>query len=195
MPVLDRSTTPVPKKQIGYFCHLEVETRHMGAVLVTDQIGVPVEFKYTEPVTATRLHRILYGASLERYLHETVIRERLGRDLRSEAEVFLTPYEEKDFLGSISGRPMVAVQQVPAAPTDMAEGSVLQVRDREAMVRLEEGPALRLSFSTPDDAVQRRVITWLQEISRTMDVLEPLDRIVRALKMLCGEGKKPTVTG
>ena len=67
--------------QVGYFRHHQIDDRHMGAILITNQIGVPLEFKYTEPVAATRLHKILYGSVLEKYLHETVIRDRLGREI------------------------------------------------------------------------------------------------------------------
>jgi hypothetical protein len=189
MQTSDRSPTPAPRRQVGYFCHVELGSRHVGAILVTDPIGVPVEFKYTDPVVTTKLHQILYGASLERYLHETVIRERLSREVHSEPEFFIAPYEEREYLGKIAGREMVAVQSIDHAPVE-GNCAFTQLREREAIVRLEEGPALRLAFSTLDDATQRRIAVWLQEFSRSMDVLEPLDRIVRALKTICGEEKR-----
>jgi hypothetical protein len=34
------------------------------------------------------------------------------------------------------------------------------------------------------------MVAWLQEMARTMDVLEPLDRIMSALTSLCGDGKR-----
>ena len=175
-------------RQVGYFCHLRIDEKHMGAVLVTNQIGIPLEFKYTEPVTATKLHRILYGSVLERYLHETVIRDRLARELRSEPDYFITPYDERDFLGALAGREMMAIQEIKN-PGD-ASGSFTRVRDREVMIELEDGPTLRLAFSTSDDPVQRSMVTWLQEVGRTMDVVEPIKRMAAALKTLCGEEKR-----
>jgi hypothetical protein len=177
------------RKQAGYFCHLKLDEKHTGAILVTNQIGVPLEFKYTEPVVVTKLHKILYGSSLERYLHETLIRDRLSRELRSDPEFFLAPYDEKDFIGAIAGKEMVAVQRLKQGPGDSA-GPFTRVRDREALVQLEDGLDLRIAFSTADDAVQRYIVAWLQELGRTMDVLEPMDRVANALRSLCGHDKK-----
>jgi hypothetical protein len=189
MPTLEKQDVN-PAKQIGYFCHLNLDEKHIGAILVTNQIGVPLEFKYTEPVVATKLHKILYGSVLERYLRETVIRDRLGREIRTAPSYFLAPYEEKEFLGSLADRAMIAVQKC-GLPTSDLTGHFTRIREREAIVELEgERLFLRLAFSTADERIQQEIVAWLQEISRTMDILEPLDRIASALANICGEGKR-----
>jgi hypothetical protein len=190
MTVQDRPVIHPSSKQVGYFCHLQVDEKHMGAILVTNQIGVPLEFKYTEPVVATRLHKILYGSILERYLHETVIRERLGREIRTSPDYIIAPYDEKEFLGSVADREMVAIQKCNLPPAELS-GPFNRIREREAVIELEDDSIfLRLAFSTSDEEKQQKIATWLQEIARTMDLLEPLDRIVSALASLCGEGKR-----
>jgi hypothetical protein len=188
MPIQDKPENS--RKQVGYFCHLKTDEKHMGAILVTNQIGVPLEFKYTEPVTATKLHKILYGSVLEKYLHETVIRDRLGREIRSTPDYFITSYDEKEFLGAIADKEMIAIQKYSLPPGDLA-GSFSRIREREAIIELEDEPIfLRLAFSTSNEAIQHNIALWLQEIARTMDILEPLDRIKSALASLCGEGKR-----
>lgn len=190
MQVQDKPSQNPSRKQVGYFCHLRIDERHMGAILVTNQIGVPVEFKYTEPVAATRLHKILYGSVLEKYLHETVIRDRLGHEVRSSPNYFIAPYEEKEFLGPIADREMMAVQRYSLPPEDVS-GPFSRIREREAIVELEEDRIfLRLAFSTSDETVQHNMAAWIQEISRTMDILEPLDRIASALTSICGEARR-----
>jgi hypothetical protein len=189
MPPQESRSAQQPAKQIGYFCHLKLEEKHLGAILVTNQIGVPLEFKYTEPVTTTRLHKILYGSVLDRYLHETVIRDRLVREVRSEPDYFITPYDEKEYLSALGKTEMIAVQRYSAGQTETS-GPFTRIREREAIVDMEDGPSLRVAFSTTDEAIQHRIITWLQEIGRTMDILEPIERINVALKTLCGEEKK-----
>ena len=156
----------------------------MGAVLVTNQIGVPLEFKYTEPVVATKLHKILYGSVLEKYLHETVIRDKLGSEIRTVPNYFITSYDEKEFLGSIGDKEMVAVQKYALPPGELS-GPFSRIRDREAVIELEDDPVfLRLAFSTANETVQHEIAAWLQEIARTMDLLEPLDRITSASRAL-----------
>jgi hypothetical protein len=177
------------KRQAGYFCHLSVDDKHAGAIMVTNQIGVPLEFKYTEPIVVTKMHKLLYGSSLDRYLHETVIRERLARELQNIPEFFLAPYDEKEFIGPIAEKEMIAIQRIKAGQMDLT-GPLTRLRDREVIIELEDGVLLRLAFSTLDDAVQRYAVTWLQELGRTMDVLEPLDRIAHALRNVCFDQKK-----
>ncbi len=190
MQVQDRVIGSNPRNQVGFFRHFQLDEKHMGAILVTNQIGVPLEFKYTEPVTATRLHRILYGSVLEKYLHETVIRDRLGREVRSSPMYFIAPYSEKEFLGQVADKEMIAVQRYSGPPGDVS-GSFNRIREREAIVELEdEGIFLRLAFSTADETVQLNMTAWLQELSRTMDILEPLDRITSALTSICGDVKR-----
>jgi hypothetical protein len=190
MQVQEKPVHNPSRKQVGYFCHLRIDEKHMGAILVTNQIGVPVEFKYTEPVVATRLHKILYGSVLEKYLHETVIRDRLGREVRSSPNYFIAPYDEKEFLGPLGDREMMAVQRYSLPPGDVS-GPFSRIREREAIIELEEDRIfLRLAFSTSDETVQHNMAAWLQEISHTMDIMEPLDRIMSALTSLCGETKR-----
>jgi len=190
MPIQEKQVTNPSRNQVGYFCHHRIDEKHMGAILVTNQIGVPLEFKYTEPVVATKLHKILYGSVLEKYLHETVIRERLGREVRSSPSYFITSYNEKEYLGLLADREMMAVQRYAAPPGELS-GPFNRIRDREAIVELEEESIfLRLAFSSGDEAIQHAMASWLQEIARTMDVLEPLDRIASALTSICGDGKR-----
>jgi hypothetical protein len=190
MAIQENNVINASQKRVGYFSHLKIDERHMGAVLVTNQIGVPLEFKYTEPVVATKLHKILYGSVLEKYLHETVIRDKLGSEIRTVPNYFITSYDEKEFLGSIGDKEMVAVQKYALPPGELS-GPFSRIRDREAVIELEDDPVfLRLAFSTANETVQHEIAAWLQEIARTMDLLEPLDRITSALTSICGDGKR-----
>jgi hypothetical protein len=190
MPVQDKIAINASQRQVGYFRHLRIDEKHMGAILVTNQIGVPLEFKYTEPVAATKLHKILYGSVLDKYLHETVIREKLGREIKIVPSFFITTYDEKEFLGSIGDREMVAIQRYTLPPGELS-GPFNRIRDREVIIELEDDSVfLRLAFSTTNETVQHEMVAWLQEIARTMDILEPLDRVTTALTSICGDGKR-----
>lgn len=189
MPIQEKPSFSSSKNQVGYFLHLKFEEKHMGAIMVTNQIGVPLEFKYSEPVTATKLHRILYGSVLDKYLHETVIRDRLAKELQSTPSYFITSYDEKEFLGALVDREMMAIQKYALPPQEL-KGTFTRIREREAIIELEgDAIFLRIAFSTGDEKVQQAMVAWLQEMARTMDVLEPLDRISTALTSLCGDGK------
>jgi hypothetical protein len=189
MPTPEREVRNSLQREVGYFCHYAQEGKHMGGILVTNEIGVPLEFKYTEPLAMNRLQKTLYGAVLDRYLHQTVIRDSLARELHSDPRYFITGYEEKEYLGTLAGREMIALQEVRPGASESG-ASLTRTRDREAVIMTEDGPGLRAAFSTSDEALQEEMIGWLQGVARNMDLLEPLERIKAALKMLVGDERK-----
>lgn len=161
----------------------------MGGVLVTNEIGVPVEFKYTEPVSLNRMQKTLYGAVLDRYLHEKVIRDSLARELQSNPKYIITGFEEKEYLGTLAGREMVALQEIRSASSEPG-GSLTRPRDRETVITTDDSPGLRAAFSTSDETLQQDMISWLQGVAQTMDLLEPLDRIKAALKIIFSDERR-----
>jgi len=110
--------------------------------------------------------------------------------VRTLPNYFITTYDEKEFLGPIAEREVVAIQKYNLPPEELS-GAFNRIREREAVIELEEDAVfLRLAFSTSDETAQLNIVAWLQEIARTMDILEPLDRITTALTSICGEGKR-----
>lgn len=161
----------------------------MAGILVTNEIGVPIEFKYTEPVSINRLQKTLYGVALDRHLHESVLRGSLAAELRSNPKYFITAFDEKEYLGTLAGKEMVALQEIRPGSSESA-GAYTRTRDREATIMTDEGPGLRAAFSTSDEAAQRDMVDWLHDLAGTMDLLEPLERIRAALKMLIGDERR-----
>ena len=49
---------------LGYVSVEGAEGQFRGASLVVDQRGIPMDFRYTDPIRPSRLERILYGLSL-----------------------------------------------------------------------------------------------------------------------------------
>lgn len=75
---------------IGYLSVLKIEDKHIGGMLVVNDLGIPVEFKYSEPITPTKLQEIIYGSSLEYYLHTEIIARGLIQKLENRPELILT---------------------------------------------------------------------------------------------------------
>jgi hypothetical protein len=41
---------------------------YLGGILVVDKKGIPLEFKYVEPIRPSRLQAVLYGNTIDRYI-------------------------------------------------------------------------------------------------------------------------------
>ncbi|MDR1376794.1 MAG: hypothetical protein LBJ22_04725, partial [Synergistaceae bacterium] len=67
----------VSSNSLGYIVVDGAEGLFRGSSLVVDFRGIPMDFRYTDPIRPTRLERILYGSALEVYLREELILESL----------------------------------------------------------------------------------------------------------------------
>lgn len=55
--------------KIGFYTLIENDKKSfLGAILVTTNVGIPLEFKCTHPISPTELQRTLYGNSLKSYI-------------------------------------------------------------------------------------------------------------------------------
>ena len=103
--------------KLAYFMAVKEGASYLGGLLVTDPSGIPLDFRYTEPITPTRLQGILYGKSLEPHLKEEVIQKTLLKELKTAPDLFILSATE--LAGGWSGDPRfpaLAVQKSQEQP-------------------------------------------------------------------------------
>ncbi|HEX9639411.1 MAG TPA: hypothetical protein VGB99_17900 [Acidobacteriota bacterium] len=173
--------------RIGFYRSCVSDSRFMGAVLVTNSYGVPVEFKFTEPIVPSKTQRMVYGRVLERFLREDVIRNRLFGEVTQGPSLFvLAPEEFESYQGS--GPPEVVALRREDGTRLKAAGLLSRIDEREILLQLAAGEdAARLSFGKMDRRLQEKVVHFMLHLSRSMDLLEPMERLDRALQNLVGE--------
>lgn len=172
--------------RLAYFLAVKEGASYLGGLLVTDASGIPLDFRYTEPITPTKLQSVLYGKALEPHLKEEVIQRTLLKELKTPPDVFVVP--AADLAASAGAEvkcPMVAMQrsQEPALPRI---GEIFRVSPREVLAQLAEGAApLRVVFAAPQDlAGQDAVLQRLLQAGYHMDLTEPMERVAAALQSL-----------
>ncbi len=176
--------------KLAYFMAVKEGTSYLGGLLVTDTSGIPLDFRYTEPITPTHLQGILYGKSLEPHLKEEVIQKTLLKELKAPPDLFILSATE--LVGGWSGDtkcPVLAVQKTQDTPLAKA-GAVFRVGAREVLLQVADGAApLRVLFATSVDApTQEQAILKLLEAGYHMDLAEPLERVAAALQSLVMKG-------
>ncbi len=183
------------KLSLGYVLSLSVaEGVFMGGVMVTDAHGLPLEFRYTEPVRATRLQRILYGDVLEKYIHGDVIAGNLIGRLEQKPDLFVV--SEPALLDTVGTAGKRAILLLGARVPPLKEfGAVQDISETEYFLQItDSGSPVRIRLPGPGDAALRAEATrLLTEAGKTMDPTEPLARVEAAIKMLWDdENKGPT---
>ena len=165
--------------------YLVVEIREEGAcvggLMVTDENGLPLDFRLTDPITPTRLQRALYGGALERYLRADVVAGTLLSSIEAKPTVIFV--DEDDLLRLPDAPCPVAsvdtTQLPPIGPVGTSKGergthALLQINDHGAPVRVK----------VADEASIGPVSDALVALGGFMDVSEPADRVRDALNLI-----------
>lgn len=172
--------------RLAYFMAVKEGGSYLGGLLVTDSGGIPLDFRYTEPITPTKLQTVLYGKSLEPHLKEEVIQRTLLKELKTAPDVLVVP--AGDLAGGAGGElkcPVVTVQRSQEAPLPRV-GETFRVGPRELLLQVAEGAApLRVVFGQPQEpAGQEPIAQRLLDTAYQMDLTEPMDRVAAALQSL-----------
>jgi hypothetical protein len=168
---------------IGYLAvALHEPAGYVGGVLVTDDFGLPLEFRHTLPVRPTKLQRALYGTSLDRYLRRVVIARRLLESVEHAPPVVLV---DDPVLADCADLPLAHIAESgvePVGPPGHVEpfggassGFLLQLRADEA--------PLRLVTDMPPH-LYPQIGEALCIAARTMDIAEPMQRVHAGVQLI-----------
>lgn len=153
---------------IGYIS-VEIENeKHTGGIIIVDDRGIPVEFKYTEPVQPTQLQKIIYGKSLEEYLHVEIIAKSLLSKVENKPAVFLT-----DDMKLIEAGEEVFYITRTVDDSTAEEGEY---------VISAPGMKYRLIGK---GALSEETLKEIENFAEHFDILEPFQRLHKALVFVC----------
>ena len=173
-------------ERVGFFKLVsDAENKVMlGALLVTDVVGKPEEFRVTYPVKPTGLQRQLYGAALWAHVGVELCGAPLFKSLKARPELLVVSHAE-----------FVALDRVSAATNVLfldKAGETLRVAGASERAGLEKVNSASSRFEPlrvqyPNTYSVERVRTIYQQVVdlySAIDLLEPFQRIDVAVKML-----------
>ncbi len=186
--------------RIGYLLiSTPIPNVYIGGGMVTDGHGLPIEFRYTEPIQPTKIQQILYGQVLSSYIKKEVILETLIKSLSSkfsyllvEDEQLLTYQNSKFLVIRVSSTQSAKIGEIGKVQELSPSEVLLQVTREGSPLRLqlpEEGQHASGGSASGGTAVQSPPISLdaLVAAGQTMDIYEPIKRIEKALETICQE--------
>jgi len=150
-----------------------------GGILVTDNETFPLEFRCTERVVPSAVHRILYGRALQRHLLSNVLGVPLLTSCRTPANLVLCDELEFLFARPSVNIPMLWVCSKDQPFTQPASEECCSVEFHNGQV------VLRWHRRFGDDRAAAEKLAKIIEC----DIVEPFDRIRAALDVVEREGK------
>jgi len=176
--------------KIGYAVSYSSSTNgYLGAVLIADYRGFPVEFRYTDPITPTKIQQVLYGQGLEKYIKVDVIMDSLLRVLSNGIDLLFV--QDEDLLRYKSDMVnIIRVSATKAAPLS-EQGAIANVKGKEFLLQTSHSSnPVRLQFQDDFDCDGnefQRIVETLTEVGKYIDVDEPLNRVYKSIELICAK--------
>jgi hypothetical protein len=179
------STKP-DKYLLGYLgSYGPADQSQYGGILVTNEYGVPREFRHTNPIRPTKIQQILYGDSLQAAIGGTSIGPALISSLTIVPHILLIDRISKPLLGDfVEGQGPCALMTV--APND--EGIFMDSVGPNGMMH----DPLQLRHGDVPNSFVFAYVDWtgsgsdprriLEEVQHTMNIQSPFERVRTVLQ-------------
>jgi hypothetical protein len=175
-------------QKIGFYTLLKTPDQKgwLGALLITDDLGTPEEFRVTYPVKPTLLQSQLYGASLEPHIGVELCGKPLYQALKSRPTLLLVG--DARFLSLADAVPCYVAHvnrigdMIKIISGDQSGSSNL-LSERYEPLSVTYPP----SYSSER---QNEAASLLQNFFKGFDLLEPLERIAIAVQALAKQDEK-----
>lgn len=160
---------------------------YLGAILITDYKGFPLEFRYTDPIVPTKIQQVLYGEGLERYLKIDVITDSLVKALSKDISVLFV--QDEDLL-EYKGKeiPIVRLSSTKTSPLS-GPGDFQKIKSNEILLQTSHAQnPIRLLFKSGFNCEGEEFETIIDKLVKAgdfMDVDEPLGRVQKTLELIC----------
>ena len=160
----------------------------MGGLMTVNELGLPTEFIYSEPIKPAKLQLSLYGTTLGRYLMIDVVGKGLIEASQSRGVPVILARDELLPLATRVKRPLCLVNATSQRPL----GDTGEIRPREGTSGEEEflaqlnevqSPYHFTIFDRVSFPVEQHLKAFIDCAAR-FDLLEPLNRVRRTLELL-----------
>ena len=172
--------------KIGYVITTSTKLGYLGAILVSDEKGFPLEFQYTDPILPTKLQKVLYGNSLEKYLKVDVILDNLLGVLSNKVDLLMVKDEQLLEYNKLK------TDMVRIAQTSINDGKnsaeIEKIKDDEYIFQYSKTSApVRITFKqnvSEQNELFEKVSNIVKQMGNYIDITEPLERVQKSIEII-----------
>lgn len=156
----------------------------MGGLMTVNDLGLPTEFIYSEPLTPSKLQLSLYGTTLGRYLMLDVVGKGLVEASQARGVPIVLGHGDLLPLATRVKRPLCQLTATNQRPLGEA-GAMKEQSPEEFLAQLTEvqSPYHFSIYDRVNFPVEQHLPVFIECAGR-FDVLEPLSRIARTLELV-----------
>lgn len=135
---------------IAYLDSRKIEGKFIGGLLSVDERGIPVEFKYTDPVVPNELQKILYGSSIDTYLKGELIAKTLLKKMEKKPDFVFVHDPE---LLEVDDRLLLIAERTEKLETPT------RVSEEEVLLPFK-GSSVKIVGKVSDEDMKNSLIFW-----------------------------------
>jgi len=162
---------------------------YMGGLMTVNELGIPTEFLYSEPIEPTKLQASMYGAALGEFLTLDVIGRTLIADSSTAGIPVVVAAAELLQLATRTKRPLCRLASTGLKPLG-APGQMSDRNEGEVLAQLDDdGPPWSFRFFDRVNFPVEQHLNNFIDCAAKFDLLEPLARVRSTIELLAaGEG-------
>ncbi len=161
---------------------------YLGGVLIVDKRGIPVEFKYVEPIKPSKLQTLLYGNTIDKYIRIESVGIPLVDALEHKPSILFV--REEPFLEESKWSfPIISINRYKGSMLPSI-GEYKELENGEYIVQIDSGMPLRLRLEKKYKERLEEIIPFLIEIGQNFDIIEPFSRLEEAIKFIWREQRR-----
>jgi hypothetical protein len=175
------------KKTVGFYKLItdEEHKRMIGALLVTDDLGKPEEFRVTYPVKPTLLQRQLYGASLFPHVGMELCGLPLYETLRSKPALLVVSHPDFLLLSDAINTPVVFLERAGHTLTVSVLGENTRPQQDKFQSATGRFEPIQVTYPiTYREDRRGKAAELVIDFFNGIDLLEPFSRIDIAIRVL-----------
>lgn len=154
---------------------------YRSAVLVTDALGKPLEFRTTSPVRPNPFQKVLYGKRLLPHILTNVMGAPLLRSIKENPSIILVQSRYFLSLRKLIEQPVICVRR--QGETTSEEGGLVESKN-PILINSEEFQPVVIESHPQYPEESKNWHEKLRGVFQGMDLLEPFERITKALEEL-----------
>lgn len=174
-------------KKFGFLSLYETETpdTYIGSLLITDELGIPIEFKCTHAVKPTAIQKALYGKRLEPYIAIELCGTPLLKSISNQPEIVIVNLPYLLSIRNSIEKPTILIKRT--GDTISLESDNIKVKEgSKERIENESGSFQSIVIqSHPDFSDDLKNIR--EELNMTFnnfDLVEPFERMRKSVEIL-----------
>ncbi|UCH02182.1 MAG: hypothetical protein JSV20_10350 [Candidatus Bathyarchaeota archaeon] len=167
-------------QSIGFLTFHSIDESYVGAVLVTDFKGVPMEFRCTHPIKPDAIQLSLYGATFLSHVGVELCGKPLIKSVKNKPKFIIVNHTYLLNLDNYLPYPVILVKRTEHQGKNAFDsGSEYQIKS----IKPHDDQADTFEIISRRETIDKSQ-EFIKKLCTEVDILEPFERIKKAIEII-----------